>query len=82
MEGITGMSFHGVRRHSLILAFTTSFKGFRNNFLKVSFDDYPELSLDDGGQLKFPLNWKSIPRTTRQRKSTKMDSVELAHIKC
>jgi hypothetical protein len=39
MNGVTWMSFHGVRGRSLILTYSSSFKNFRNDFMKITFDN-------------------------------------------
>jgi hypothetical protein len=43
MDGVTWMSFHGVRGRSLILPYSSAFKNFRNDFLKVYVNGYPEV---------------------------------------
>src|ERR1044072_1791514 len=64
-KGVNWASIHGVANRSLLTSFSTSFKNFKDCFLKVLVrDDFPELILTQRGWLRFPLYWKSrhIPK--------------------
>lgn len=72
-------------RRKMIAAFTTSCKGFKNYFFKVSSrgEDYP-FFLDSAGVAKFPLYWTSCPNLIKRFEYDQLSSrekLEVAYLK-
>ena len=80
-KGVTWASIHGVANRSLLMPFSSSFKNFKDCFLKVLVkEDFPELILSQRGWLRFPFYWKSHHVPTTQKKLDGFESWEQSHI--